>query len=292
MPGLAPEDSLADARAPSTRPSRRRRAILVACVCVVGIALSLALPTYFLSWAPVAHFACVTTSDVETNSFYLPLALVNSPYGGRGSVNSSFNAQSVGLPPTWPLDLVGGGTYNGSVWGAFELETAHVSTLENETVLGPGSSVRCSQALSVHLQTIGPNGGQGVAGEIFNTPWGPEFGTGESSDAGEPLEFNFTPAPGNATSWFHGGFTAANSSPISTCGKPADSVEVRTVGLTTWIPLEHDGMTEHVAVLLPLTESFTYYFPANFGSWQIDSLSASGGPGGGWAFSYSPCAPG
>jgi len=34
------------------------------------------------------------------------------------------------------------------------------------------------------------------------------------------------------------------------------------------------------------TATWSYWFPPDFGTWQIDNLSAPGGPGGGWAFNF------
>jgi hypothetical protein len=150
-------------------------------------------------------------------------------------VNTTFPPQSLGFPPGTGFDLVGSQMNNGSVAGTFELETTVVSQLQSQTALGPGSNRHCSDSRAVSFEVEGGNGGQSVGGQIFNTPWGPEFGTGAPSDAGEPLEFNFTNTPGNATSLFRQGYTDSNSPPISTCGRSASSTIVRSYGLLTWI---------------------------------------------------------
>jgi hypothetical protein len=59
--------------------------------------------------------------------------------------------------------------------------------------------------------------------------------------------------------------------------------------LTVWFPVSLSDRTVQVPFIIPVTESYHYTFPANFGIWEVDNLSAPGGPGGGWAFSYEPC---
>ena len=206
-------------------------------------------------------------------------------------MNSTYPSQPVGFPPSWAASqLSGGGEFNGSVWGAFLRDTANVSTLSNQTMFGPGGNDRCSSrfALSFH-EVPKSDGGFEYGGEIFSTPWGPQFGNGSSSDFGEPLIWNFSTSPGEASSIFRNGFYSLNSPPISTCGGPAQTVIVRILGLTTWITFELNDRNLTAPATLPLSEVFDYWFPANFGTWQVDNLSAPGGPGGGWAFSYSPC---
>ncbi|MGC2034334.1 MAG: hypothetical protein WA761_02675 [Thermoplasmata archaeon] len=62
-----------------------------------------------------------------------------------------------------------------------------------------------------------------------------------------------------------------------------------TQGLPVKLLFTENEQNFSVPYVLPFTEQYTYTFPANFGTWQVDNLSAPGGPGGGWAFSYSPC---
>lgn len=268
----------------------RRTTVWVTGVVVVGIVVALALPSWLGSWGPLFHTDCLSTDVSSTGPFYLPLGLVNSPYGGRGSDNAtSPENPSMGYGSSPIYQTVGGTVANGSVWGGVVLETMTVDHLTNATQLGPGSNGACSDEFSFHLQISPPNVGYEILGPIFDVSGGPEFGAGQYSDIGEPLMYNFTTSPGNSTSIFYQGFAQANSPTISTCGGPARVVTVRSVSLDTWVAFEWEGV-QHLAPLnLSIHQTFSFAFPADFGMWQIDNLSVPGGPGGGWAFSYSPC---
>jgi hypothetical protein len=114
------------------------------------------------------------------------------------------------------------------------------------------------------------------------------MGQGNVSDQQEPVVL----FPGHSnTIYFLNGFDTPDSGSISTCGEPAQSLPlVTSTHLTLWAHFASDGQNYSVPFNLPIVESqFHYWFPANFGTWQVGNLSASGGPGGGWAFSYSPC---
>jgi len=241
-------------------------------------------------WGPLFHSECAEDEVATSGAFYLPLGLTNSPYAGRASVNSTspMNA-SMGYGSSSGYQTVGGTVANGSVWGGFVLEEMVVDRLSNITELGAGSSVHCSREFAYTLQILLPNVGYEILGPIFDTPWGPEFGTGGYSDVGEPLMYNFTTSPGNSTSLFRQGFNQANAPPVSTCDGPAQTIPVSIHGLTTWISFAWEGRNYSVPTTIPLVEDFSYYFPSDFGTWQVENLSAPGGPGGGWAFSYSPC---
>jgi hypothetical protein len=278
---------------PASSGWTRRRRVSVGSLLAVVVVVGLISPTLVAGWAPVVHWTCTATEVTTTGTFYLPLALVNSPYGGSGFVNSTFPSEAVGFPPSWAESQIeGGGEYNGSVWGSFLWDTANVSTLSNQTTLGPGSNNRCTSHFAISFQMVPPGqGGNGYSGEIFNAPGGPEFGTGSPSDQGEPLMFNFSMSGGNATSVFDNGYSASNSAPVTTCGGPAASLTAGVAGLTTWISFTWNGHNYSVPIALPLSEDFQYHFPANFGTWAVDNLSEPGGPGGGWAFDYvGPCA--
>lgn len=268
----------------------RGRATWITGVAVVGVVVALVLPSWLGSWGPLFHIDCASTEVAKTGTFWLPLGLVNSPYGGLASDNATSPMNpSMGYNSSSIYQGVGGTVANGTVWGGFVLEEMVVDRLTNTTQLGPGPNSHCSSEFAYRLQIFPPNIGYEVGSPIFDVPWGPEFGTGQYSDAGEPLMFNFTTSPGNSTSIFHQGFTQANSPPISTCSGPARIVAVRSFGLNTWVPFDWEGVQRLASLNLPIVQIFSYKFPENFGTWEVDNLSTPGGPGGGWAFSYSPC---
>jgi hypothetical protein len=288
-PGQSGGEDLQFRAREKTRRGRRRAGIVG--IVVIVVIIGLVAPTAFATWAPLLHWTCEATAVTNSGTFFLPLALVNSPYGGGGFVNSTYPSQAVGFPPSWAAyQMEGGGESNGSIWGAFVWDTVAVSTLSNASVFGPGTNNRCVAQFSISFHIVpAAQGGGGYGGEIFNVPWGPDFGTGAMSDIGEPLLFNFSTSPGNSTSVFRQGFYGENEAPITTCNGPSQSISAVVNGVTTWVSFSWNGRSYTVPAVLPLTEDFHFVFPADFGTWEVDNLSAPGGPGGGWAFSYSPC---
>lgn len=275
-----------------SRWRRRRKLVGLAGVVAAGIAVALVATVLLSSWSPVVHWTCDETEVAESGTFLLPLGLVNSPFGGNGSVLSVFPSRAVGYPPSWAsTQSVGGTESNGSIWGAFLLVTANVSSLSTELVLGPGGDDRCSNQFSFAFHVVPTNqGGFGYGGELFTQPWMPEFGTGSPTDRDEPFTWNFSTTPGTTSSTFHNGFYESNAASVSTCGTSGRSVPVKSSGLTTWIPFSWNGQNYSEPAVLPLSETFLYSFPGDFGTWEVDNLSAPGGPGGGWAFNYlGPC---
>jgi hypothetical protein len=77
---------------------------------------------------------------------------------------------------------------------------------------------------------------------------------------------------------------------VNTCGRSAQTLGLSSNQLTVGIPIVQGGRNITVPATVDIYTSYTYHFPANGGIWLIDNLSAPGGPGGGWAFSYSSCA--
>ncbi len=92
------------------------------------------------------------------------------------------------------------------------------------------------------------------------------------------------------TPLFENGFQSANAPIVSTCGEPAQTVELTEENMEVRFAFRTDSGNVTLPYLLPFAQQYSYSFPGDFGTWQIDNLSAPGGFGGGWAFSYLPCA--
>jgi hypothetical protein len=246
----------------------RRRWVAVSALCASVLVLGLFLPTLIGGWAPVIHWTCRSGPTVLFETSQVPSLLINSPYGGHAWANVSF-----------PLSFLPGGlsgmgsqSWNGSTtWSGFQSNVSVYGTL-NETVWGPGPNVRCTQPYFVSLAPIGnPSGGILL------------LGPGNTSDRQEP---NVLFAGGTIT--FLNGFEVSNQPQISTCGGPSQSVSMSSYALTLWATIKSSSGSASFQLPIVVT-TFHYWFPSGFGTWQIDNLSAPGGPGGGWAFSYSPC---
>ena len=179
---------------------------------------------------------------------------------------------------------------NGSVAGVFLHAWVNESENSNETALGPGPNSMCEQKYAISASVYfskDPLSGVVVASVLGKG--------GHLSDVGEPQMYNFSSYANSTTDGltprFDNGFTSANGGNVSTCNSTFQSVPVHSTGLTVWLTATIGGRFTTVPYWLPFPQVYQYYFPANFGTWQVDNLSAPGGPGGGWAFDYTgPCA--
>ena len=270
--------------------SRRRKGIALCGVIAAVVVVIVSSLTFVAPWAPLAHFSCQRGSQASTTTAWVPLSLLNTPYGGRAFVNATLpqgmfggSANSNSNPP----NLVGGHESNGTVWGSFWKMSLAIYTAVNTTLWGPGSTSRCTQQFELGAVSVAP--AQGFLGALFLWPGAPLFGPNSSSNINEPEMVNFSAAYGDSSTIFWNGFHSANSQNVSTCGRGAQTASGRSNFLTTGVPFRLNGRPFTFSITLPITQNFSYWFPPNFGTWQVDNLSAPGGPGGGWAFSYSPC---
>lgn len=261
--------------------TRKREVVVtgsvIACVVVVG----LFGPTAIGGWAPLAHWTCDIVARPASTIAWIPAILVNAPYGGYAAGNATIppglieNGEGLGSAVGLPAS-------NGSVGGVFFHVFANLSQEENEIAWGPGPNSRCtgSEVTSLAIYFGSPSG-QIYSGILGNT--------GNRSDVGEPNMYNLSTAPVDRTVLFDNGFSGANQANISTCGNPQKWIWVLSPGLTIRLSLTLEQQATPAVDFLPFPQAYHYFFPADFGTWQIDNLSAPGGPGGGWAFSYSPC---
>ena len=249
--------------------------IVTAAVVVV---IGLLLPTLGGGWAPLLHNTCeVSGSPVASLFAWVPALLVNSPFGGEGYGN--------GTVPPGPLSSPGQGTVYGigeangaAAWAGFRAEI-NISTVKNQTVWGPGVSVRCDSPFSISVNYWG--------GAVLG---GPLLGEGNRSDLNESTSLNHWTYPGDVNLTFANGFLESNSGTISTCGQSALSRGMTSPQFEVKIPVVIGGTHYLVPYTLGIQETFHYVFSSDFGTWQIDNLSAPGGPGGGWAFNFvGPC---
>lgn len=259
--------------------STRQRRSIIAVAVASAVLLALIVPTVSAGWAPILHFECGQGAKIVQELVWVPAVLGNSPYGGRMFDNGTIPPDipgAPGYPNAW--SALGAPAWNGSAAGAFFLVNVSVFRSSNSTVLGPGPNARCNVPFVVQYLSLG----EVDRGTVFVNPIGLPSNL---SDRGEVTEVAY-PHPSFA---FNNSFRAANSPSISTCGQPARSVNVSSPHFTAMSPGTTADAGAFLPVLLPFGGTFHYWFPGNFGTWQVDNLSAPGGPGGGWAFSYSPC---
>jgi hypothetical protein len=242
------------------------------------------LPTAIAGWAPILHWSCDLQTRIASEFEYVPVVLTNSPFGGNASSEGILPASfpgGVGYPTegSFETDIA----ENGSSSGTFNTVELNVYRVQTALTWGPGPTQRCSQPFAVVPSEPNPSG--------IAAGW-PVAVPSNLSDRGEASQVIFHGFSGTPLSViFDNGFTTPNEANVSTCNRPAEAVPLpaNTDHLVVAVPFSWNGRNYTTPMQLPFIESYTYHFPANFGTWQVDNLSAPGGPGGGWAFSYSPC---
>ncbi len=266
---------------------RRRVYLVVVVVAVASISVSF-VSTALGGWAPILHWSCSAEGQpLHLTQEYVPAVLVNSPYGGRAWGNGTLPANYPGVwngpPPVGVTEVAfGTGAIEGEALGAFFAVNVSIEGLQNATDWGPGANTRCTQSVVV---TIAP---PLVTTEAGGGLLGPN-NTTDSSESSYAWIFQGT-SDQLPSAYFDNAFAVSNSPLISTCGGGSKSLNMTLSSyLDVQFPAGLRGVSSTVPFVISVSESYHYWFPSDFGAWQVDNLSAPGGPGGGWAFSYSPC---
>ena len=236
-------------------------------VLVVGVLVGVAL---LAETATTVAPSCVPGPTVAVLSNRLtPLLLANSPYGApyadlsTGSVPVDNGTRIVTL----------GGQYNGNTWAYYERMEWTVAVGRSNGSADPS----CAGTFYPSAQNLWGS----LIEEVFNGSV-----ANFTNDSEVP-----TYVQGNATTGevlFDDRFTTTTEV-IDTCGQSTQYRNATSTHITIGIGFEYRGSWHVVDSVLMVPTHYFYIFPANVGSWAVDNLSAPGGPGGGWAFSYSPC---
>lgn len=245
----------------------------VAAALVIGVVLGVFVPVLGLNPTslPFEHRVCVQTSGgLASTTVWVPELLVNSPYGG--SANGSNNQEGIVTP-----------TVNGAAYWLGDLENLSISVYTNDTSYGAGPDQPCASSYRVQLQAVG-----------LSAAGFPIMGPGNLSDLNEPHQVNLSvvwdpPVSGIVT--FNNGFSRANSAAIDTCAGTPVEVTSQSSYLTLFATFRSGESNVTIPFNSPYpygSEHFHYWFPGG-GIWEVDNLSAAGGPGGGLAFSYEAC---
>lgn len=257
---------------------RRTRAALYASIGAAVI-VGLLVPTIVAPWSPVLHTLCAPTGrPVDSFSLWVPAGIGSAPYGGVVFNNATVPSGPLSAFPFGEV-IYGIGFSNGSIrWAGFGA-LWNVTALANVTEWGPGANSPCTAQYSFALSFWG--------GIVSGAPI---VGDGNQTVPQANRTLGMTPFPGELNLTVETGFAVANLPPISTCGTSQIwTPTIQTFGIRVTVPLTVAGRTVSIPYTLPFDETYRYQFPANFGTWQVENNSAPGGPGGGWAFSYSPC---
>ena len=226
-----------------------------------------------------AHKICAA-SQSETSSFqaWVPVVMENSPYGGIVWANGTVPMGALAYPAGYSNGYEIGVKNGSAAWAGFGGEF-NVTPVENQTEFGPGANTPCAAPFSVSVSYWG--------GTVLG---GPLLGQGNRSDANETGTLNATIPPSTEQLGISNRFLSANGPSVSTCGTNAKSEWVNSTALSVTVPVTTGQLVLEQPFTFQFQENFHYLFPGNFGTWEVDNLTAPGGPGGGWAFSYLPCA--
>lgn len=210
---------------------------------------------------------CVPGPVVSSvNATLAPLLLLNAPYDG--SANGTVPIEN----GTHALTLFANNS--GGVWGYFERMDW---TIRQGTGLGRFAAY-CD---SIFFPTLTNDWSSDVI-PLFNAS-----GTAYINDSSEAHTVQISGTPGPV--YFSNGFSAPTGV-VSTCGRGAVQENASSSYIQISVDFQEQGVSHVASLTLDVATNYQYFFPPNQGTWSVDNLSAPHGPGGGWAFSYSPCA--
>ena len=240
--------------------------LLVAAVAIV-VAVPLLVPG--IGFGVAVHEVCRTGGEVESEQFWTPVVLVNSPYGGQAWGNAT--------SPDYADPIVY--VANGQARVAVESLTWQLDRLVNGSAAGPGVSSPCAAGFAA--TSTGYGAGVSAVQLLPN---------GTSTDVGEPTSFTFAglssvifnPTPYTGSS---GGVQIDNCEGITT-GEQTASSSVYPIT----IPFSGPGTSHYVGVLFPASATYAYKFPVR-GMWAADfaATDAQGQYEGGWTFTSVSC---
>jgi hypothetical protein len=199
----------------------------------------------------------------QFDSTLTPRLLLNSPYNGSATGTVPIDNGT--------LQLTLSANNSGGAWGLFESMNWSVRSAHSSQRL----TIPCNELFYASAQDRWSS----TTLPLFNstTPY-------YLNDSAEPRSVQ-SDEFGEPTLVFFNQFYSTTSV-LSTCGRNASTQSVLSSHISFGLQFEFDGSLRLLAVTLTITTEYQYVFPADAGSWDIDNLSASGGPGGGWAFSY------
>jgi hypothetical protein len=225
------------------------------------------------------HTVCVRGEIVANVLFWTPFNLVNAPYLGSTVYYAHFmnwglfGWTNVTIGP--PGSLTGGNIST----GYFETQNWTVYAQSNQSLYGPGVSQSCKEPFDALMSHTFDD--TSVSGE-------PLQGPGNTSNANEPTTFSYGELQTAAV--FANGFVSSNQPNISTCGTPAKELNFSSTSFDISLTVSEPLGSVTTIVAIASEESYTYYFPANNGTWLVDDLQLNAGlQGPGLAFSWQPC---
>lgn len=257
-------------------PPRPTRApwILFGALVAVGVAILVLIPVLVpdVGFGVAYHEVCETGAVVDTEVFWTPVLMLNSPYQGSAWANGSGS----GINAT-----------NGQAMGLFAFLHWDLFTLYNGSVAGPGISSPCS---SKYAATYSPS----ISGQVWEIT-AILLPRGSTDDSHEETSFSatnqtdvlvpsviFDNTPYTPTS---GGLE------VNTC--VSETVVSKSAGSAVYpitVPFAGVGNQHYLSVLFPSSVGYSYIFPVG-GAWSVQyaETDTAGGYEGGWTFQYHSC---
>lgn len=259
-------------------PRRISRALALS----VGIAVGIVLPLLVFvggGGGVLSHAICVSGSPVSNATVWTPFSLTNAPYLGSTVYRAHFaNWELFG----WTNVTIGPpGSLTGNVsTGYFETQNWTLYSESNRSLAGPGLNRYCESEYTVLMSHTQFD--VSVSGE-------PLQGLGNASNVNEPTTFTYGHS-GHSSAIFANGFTSANAAPVSTCGTHASELNFTSTSFEISMTFSTVSGPVSTIVTISSAENYTYLFPANGGTWQVDDLQNNPGlVGPGLAFRWTAC---
>lgn len=270
-------DSPLDEGGDAAPPRRGRGVTLLEIAAAVGVAAILVVPLVLnLGWSPILHTSCAPADLVAHEPLYAPGVVGNAPYGGYVWANGSFPWN----PP--PVSGAGGSEWDGGSFGDLSVANFTVHTSANTTVLGPGSDQPCTAPYWVSVGPATPIQIKLVGILAEGTP-----GDANASQYIPPANLTDLPSVRIGDRYL-----GPNSDAIDTCRSSAPvSVTVTATSVTVGVLVDTPTGWTLVPAPIDVTTTYHYWFPPDFGVWQVDDLAQNALlPGAGWAFQFERCA--
>ena len=250
----------------------------IATLTVVAFLVALVVPPLIPSGGGIAyHYECIAGSRAVIGTFWTPLLIVNSPYGGfaNGSATPAWASQN----DSAPVNL---SESNGSAAGIFVLDQWSMRSLFTRLAGGPGWNHSCSESeevlVSVHAITFSLNG----SSRWYLTV--PLLPSGSTNDSIEPSRFNYS----GYSSVVFGAEFRNNAGGIGTCYGPGFGTTLTEAGVQFEIPTVSANTTVLVPANLQVSVLDHYFFPgvpSTLGGVWLVMLTPSAGE----AFEWSAC---
>jgi len=238
---------------------------------VVGAGIGTGFVIGSITLLPTGH--CAPSMAIANLTIRTPALIVNSPYLGQASGDYTWWANTSSQTIRFTSGV---GSSNGSV--GYSLNLTNWTVWSTHSVGSGGPS--CAGAF---LLTEVPT----AYSIVFDSSnYTNDSASAQSFGGGTP------PWPGGSPEnyvYFNDSFSQTTGT-IQTCDRSAVIAHDNSGHIDLEIPFQYQGVQHTANLAYRSVMNFTYTFPSDGGSWAIDNLSASGGPGGGWAFSYlGPC---